>query len=111
MSRSMEREGFTGLPDASFTSFLAPPAGHKFEILESGIYTSSAGGVQFYELVNGPSGYIIVGQPPLSVAGEFLCRVEHQGLVVYPGESLELYTTGASGGSLAWVTYVDVDYT
>jgi len=113
VSRRLERAGPTGVVLSTFTDVLGtPPAGHKYEVLEVRAYIVPHNGGALYVLVDFDSAGLTIVGTDLNAGADWSPGRQFSGLVLYPGDELQIYTAGTyADNCTCWVSYVDVDFT
>jgi len=107
----MERTGITSLADSSLNTLLAPPSGHKYEVLEAVINTDGTDDAILADYLHIGGSYLLTAWITHEVSGASALRIQHTGLVVYAGEEYGLVPVGGGAITYGLVTYIDVDYT
>jgi len=107
----MKRAGPTAFADNSLNDLVVCPAGHKLELIESGLVTLGAGGeiMAVYLKTAGPA-YTFVDVIVGMAAAQYLFRNNHEGVVANAGEAFSVAGYLVGGAYSAWLTYIDVTF-
>lgn len=110
MSRIMRREVFH-IADGAFAGGLAPPAGHKYEIIQLTILNENDLGTWVVVSTVGAAVRPIFQRTSTGPEGQFeVDVVNYNGVLLYPGEYLLAYqANGPPSGNDLWIEYIDVD--